>query len=131
MERRADLTGADKAVSEVLDEINVRMHGFASGGSYHREFLDWLADRGYRVALTAPAPGPGYKRIADAIELACEAADVDVELRTTEIDAYRRGGGGKLIPDRYLRLARILDKAGLIDWCAFVPQPTGEDTDRG
>lgn len=52
-ERRADLTGADKAVSEVLDEVNVRMHGLMSSGTYHREFLDWLAERGYRVTPIA------------------------------------------------------------------------------
>jgi hypothetical protein len=56
-ELRADLTGADKAVSEVLDEVNIRMHGLISGGSYHREFLDWLGERGY-VVVRKGGTGP-------------------------------------------------------------------------
>jgi hypothetical protein len=48
-ERRADLTGVDKAVSEVLDEILARMHGILTSQSDHRPFLDWLKDRGYQV----------------------------------------------------------------------------------
>jgi len=67
MERRADLTGADKAVSEVLDEINVRMHGILSSGSYHREFADWLAERGYVIA---PAPRSGHTPDASAADSA-------------------------------------------------------------
>jgi hypothetical protein len=49
VERRADLTGVDKAVSEVLDELLFRMHGLTSSRSDHREFLEWLDERGYVV----------------------------------------------------------------------------------
>lgn len=65
--RRDELTGADKAVSEVLDEINHRMHGLMSGGSYHREFLDWLAQRGFQVVYKPPTPQVEERRCAARI----------------------------------------------------------------
>lgn len=45
--------GAERAVSEALDELLVRMHGILSGGTYPAEFIAWLAERGYRVAPLA------------------------------------------------------------------------------
>jgi hypothetical protein len=72
-----------------------------------------------------PLPGapaePGYQRIADAIETACTAADL-------RIDAYRPGGHG-VIGDQFLTLARVLDKAGLIDWSAFAGAPAEPTSD--
>lgn len=50
---RDELDGVDRAVSETLDEVNVRMHGLMSSGSYHAEFCDWLAERGYEVVDAA------------------------------------------------------------------------------
>lgn len=74
-ERRAELTGVDKAVSETLDEVNVRMHGIFSGGSSHREFLDWLAERDYVVV---PASVEALKLVAQARadELAAVSRDL-------------------------------------------------------
>lgn len=46
---RAELTGADKAVSDVLDELNDRMYGRTSSSSYYRQFREWLARDGYLV----------------------------------------------------------------------------------
>ena len=46
---RAELTAGQKAVSETLDEVNFRMHGLTSSGSYHQQFVGWLGERGYRV----------------------------------------------------------------------------------
>lgn len=55
-ETRINLTGTALAVSETLDELLHRCYGITSGGSYHREFLEWLADRGYAVAPPQPCP---------------------------------------------------------------------------
>lgn len=52
---------------------------------------------------------PGYDRIADAIFLACEAAELDIV-----VTRNMRPVDG---PERVL--AEVLDRAGLIDWAAF------------
>lgn len=41
--KRAELTGADRAVSETLDEVNVRMHGLRSVG--YRLLTDTTEER--------------------------------------------------------------------------------------
>jgi len=57
------------------------------------------------------APEPGYQRIADAINAACEAADIDLTV-------VHDGRVLDYVPGvRWL--ATVLDKAGLIDWAAF------------
>jgi hypothetical protein len=68
----------------------------------HPEVLRALADQ------TTPAE-PGYERIADAIFHACEAAGLDL-IVTRGFDPV---DGPEAV------LARVLDKAGLIDWNAF------------
>jgi hypothetical protein len=73
------------------------------------------------VPVTAPAPG--YDRIAQAIETACEVADVSLDVHSG-LNLYSPAQG-------YQRLARILDKAGLIDWSAFtVPVTADGDTEE-
>lgn len=47
--KRAELQGAEAAVSDVLDEVNYRGHGLMSSSSYYHWFLDWLEERGYQV----------------------------------------------------------------------------------
>lgn len=94
----------------------------------------WLAALGARAVVWRPADrdavlalmrepqpdgmtAPGYDRIADAIRVACEVADIHV--------AVLDGDGGTL----GLRwLATVLDKAGLIDWAAF---DANREADRG
>jgi len=57
------------------------------------------------------SPEPGYQRIADAINAACEAADIDLTV-------VHDGRVLDYVPGvRWL--ATVLDKAGLIDWAAF------------
>lgn len=60
---------------------------------------------------------PGYDRIAEAIEDCLAAADLDVVVSRSHL---------RLLPtEGLLALARVLDKAGLIDWAAFNDQPNG------
>ncbi len=71
-----------------------------------------------------PAAEPGYQRIADAIENVCDAAELQMRLH------FRGEGGGRAEP--YRVLARLLDKAGLIDWSAFAAgSPETGDTEPG
>jgi hypothetical protein len=60
--RRGDLTGADLALSQVLDDWLVRQHGILSSRSGHDDVRDGLAARGYRIVPTAqphlPVPEP-------------------------------------------------------------------------
>jgi hypothetical protein len=63
------------------------------------------------TATTEQPREPGYQRIADAIAQTVESAVL--ELHVCDAD------GGAPVLDPYLRLARLLDKAGLIDWSAF------------
>lgn len=76
MTTRADLTGGQKAVAETLDEVNFRMHGLTSSGSYHQEFIDWLGERGYCVA-----PAGELERL--------RAADWPARLRAAAAEAHR------------------------------------------
>jgi hypothetical protein len=46
---REDLPPLERAVSDVLDEYNVRLMGRVSGWVYPVEFLEFLAEEGYQV----------------------------------------------------------------------------------
>jgi hypothetical protein len=56
---------------------------------------------------------PGYERIADAIFYACEVAALDIIVTRDR----------RPVDSPELVLARVLDKAGLIDWAAFEEKP--------
>jgi hypothetical protein len=71
------------------------------------------------AAVPDTAPAPGVDRIAQAIETACEVGDMDVEVF--------QDGSARLDP--YRLLAKVLDKAGLIDWSAFT-EPVTADGDE-
>lgn len=72
------------------------------------------------LAAEAGAPAePGYQQIADAIEAACDAAALTLDARRD----------GVPVEEPYLRLARVLDKAGLIDWAAFAGAPAEPTSD--
>jgi len=50
--RRDELTGADAALAEVLDEYLRRIHGVLSSHQDVDAFTDWLGERGYQVVPT-------------------------------------------------------------------------------
>lgn len=51
---RDELTGADKAVAESLDEWLARFHGSFSASAYQDWFLADLCGRGYKVVPVEP-----------------------------------------------------------------------------
>lgn len=65
-----------------------------------------------------PPTEPGHQRIADAIRNTLDGADLQVVLW--------RAGEDTPVTDGVARLARVLDKAGLIDWAAFDRQGDGD-----
>lgn len=67
---------------------------------------------------------PGYQRIADAIEGALDAAALALWMSPTNDP-----DSDSDVAEPYLRLARVLDKAGLIDWSAFAGAPAEPTSD--
>jgi hypothetical protein len=59
---------------------------------------------------------PGYERIAAAIGDALDSGLYEIELTEDGIELRQDGSA---VEDPVLRLARVLDKAGLIDWAAL------------
>jgi hypothetical protein len=49
MPTRAELTGAEAAVSDVIDEILGRHHGILTSAHHEADFIEWLAERGYKI----------------------------------------------------------------------------------
>lgn len=65
--------------------------------------------------MTRRDAAPSTSAIADAIRNTCEVAAVDLKLhRQAEIAGFIED-----VPEPYLRLASMLDAAGLIDWSAI------------
>lgn len=127
--RMADAPGPVPDTGQARERWHVRITATgAIAGSFERQAdADEVAKRlnaaGTRVAVarSEPSPGtvqahePGYERIAEAIRRELEeSAEVELSLHCLDVDHL-----GYDLDEPYLRLAQVLDKAGLIDWTAF------------
>jgi hypothetical protein len=113
--RRDTTIAAVRALCEDLQVESVTGGRTDAGSLWPSEVLELLSTP---VEAGAPAE-PGYQRIADAIASACDTAALALDARRD----------GVPVAEPYLRLARVLDKAGLIDWAAFAGAPAEPTND--
>jgi hypothetical protein len=107
--RRDTTIAAVRALCEDLQVESVTGGRTDAGSLWPSEVLE---------LLSTPVE-PGYQRIADAIASACDTAALALDARRD----------GVPVAEPYLRLARVLDKAGLIDWAAFAGAPAEPTND--
>lgn len=107
------------AADEEWDHLIVEARTIDAAAALRRS----LAALSAPVEAGAPAE-PGYQRIADAIEGALDAAALALWMSPTNDP-----DSDSDVAEPYLRLARVLDKAGLIDWSAFAGAPAEPTSD--